>query len=116
MKKSISILLTAILLCLAFSGCSSKAQNNLSRAIDNAGQGLDDSANRFRQNATRGWDNGTNTNGSMSEYYSDNYGGYGYYTNEYYGDDSGYQGYYGPSNTNYNTRVGNNYANTCLLD
>ena len=61
MKKSISILLTAILLCLAFSGCSSKAQNNLSRAIDNAGQGLDDSANRFRQNATRGWDNGTNT-------------------------------------------------------
>ena len=86
--KKLYLVLALSALCLSFTGCSSdSAQNNLSRAIDGTERaverGVDDVTNGVYDtvnDAERGWDNGTMTNGSNSEYYSDNYSGY----NDYY--------------------------------
>ncbi len=112
--KKLYLVLALSALCLSFTGCSSdSAQNNLSRAIDGTERaverGVDDVTNGVYDtvnDAERGWDNGTMTNGSNSEYYSDNYSGYNDYyydgiSGTKYGDDSGYQGYY---DINYNNR------------
>ena len=106
MKKSAFVLIMA-LLCMSFSGCSSdKAQNNLSKAVDDAGNAWDRGVNDVANGIDRGWDNGTNTNGTGTGYYSDNYSGYGNYGGGYYTD--GYNGtmydngqYSGVSGTRY---------------
>ncbi len=111
--KKIFFVLAASVFGAALAGCSSdSAQNNLSRAIDGTERAVERGVDQLENGMydtvydERGWDNGTTTNGSHSEYYSDNYTGYNDYYNggisgTKYGDDSGYQGYY---DINYNNR------------
>ena len=83
MKKLFAVMLISSL-CFTFSACSSdKAQNNLSKAIDDAGRDVEEGFDKAKENID-GIDKGhynnetDNNNGVGTSYYGNGYMGYKY--------------------------------------